>query len=73
MNNRDIFSSFINSLFSEYRKEVVNSGTKVECSKETKQVVTRGKDGRSHHNNNNKYSLIDKEVILLILLILFYF
>lgn len=63
MNNREIFSSFINSLFSEYRKEVVNSGTKVECSKETKQVVTRGKDGTVL--SQNQFSLLTHQKIIL--------
>ena len=41
MNNREYFLTFINSLFSDYRKQIINTQTKVECHSKTKNVVTK--------------------------------
>merc|ERR1711965_1188790 len=41
MNNREYFLTFINSLFSDYRKEIINTQAKVECDSKTKNVVTK--------------------------------
>ena len=43
MNNREYFLTFVNSLFFDYRKQIINTQTKVECDKKNKNVVTKKK------------------------------
>lgn len=63
MNNREIFTKFINSLFADYRKETINSNLTVECDKKTKNVVTKRKDGSTLSSNN--FSLLTHQKIIL--------
>ena len=63
MNNREYFLTFVNSLFFDYRKQIINTQTKVECDKTTKNVVTKKKDGTLV--NNNQFSLLTHQKIIL--------
>jgi hypothetical protein len=63
MNNREYFLTFINSLFSDYRKEVVNAQTKVECDRKTKNVISKRKDGTTL--STDQFSLLTHQKIIL--------
>lgn len=63
MNNRQFFTTFVNSLFADYRKEVMNAGTSVECDKKTKGVVTKKKDGSLQ--SSKSFSLLTHQKIIL--------
>lgn len=63
MNNREYFIRFANSLFSEYRKDLINSQNKVECDKTTRNVVSRNKNGDVI--NSDSFSLLTHQKIIL--------
>lgn len=63
MNNREYFLTFINSLFSDYRKQIINTQTKVECDSKTKNVVTKRKDGTTM--STEQFSLLTHQKIIL--------
>jgi hypothetical protein len=63
MNNREYFLKSINSLFSEYRSEIMNTGIKVECDKVSKNVITKNKDGSKVDTKD--FSLLTHQKIVL--------
>jgi len=63
MNNREYFIKFIQSLFSEYRKEVTSTEQTTECDKATRNVVTRNKNGDVV--KSDQFSLLTHQKIIL--------
>ena len=63
MSNREVFLNFANTLFSDYRKEIINTGSRVQCDKTTKNVVTTNKDGVAIQSKD--FSLLTHQKIIL--------
>ena len=62
MNNREIFLNFINDLFSNYRNEIINTDSTVECDPTTKNVISK-KNGKLL--SSKEFSLLTHQKIIL--------